>query len=177
MTTEATTQKSTARSKRRGVVLLGLALGATLSAAVALAATAPRAAAAFTQKIVFSSNRTTGSGVDNPTGDYEVFKMNPDGTGVRQLTFNQVDEEYPTLSPNGKKIAYKSEGIQTTNPEGDEEVYTMNALDGSGKKNLSNNGGSVRDYYGDFSPDSTKVSYRSEGIQTSNPEGDVEVYR
>jgi hypothetical protein len=25
--------------------------------------------------------------VDNPTGDYEVFTIKPDGTGLRQLTF------------------------------------------------------------------------------------------
>src|SRR5215203_1687664 len=143
MTTEATTQKSTARSKRRGVVLLGLALGATLSAAVALAATAPRAEAAFTQKIVFSSNRTTGTGVDNPTGDYEIFKMNPDGTALRQLTFNQVDDSGPIFSPDGKKFAYVSEGIQISNPEGDQEIYAMNTSDGRGKENLSDNGSDV----------------------------------
>ena len=32
-------------------------------------------------KLVFSSDRTTGTGVDNPTGDQELFVMNQDGTG------------------------------------------------------------------------------------------------
>lgn len=48
VTTEATTLKSEARSKRKSVVLLSLALGAALSATVALAGTARQAEAAFT---------------------------------------------------------------------------------------------------------------------------------
>ena len=36
-------------------------------------------------KIVLQSNRTTGTGVHNRTGDDEIFTMSPDGTGVTQL--------------------------------------------------------------------------------------------
>ena len=32
--------------------------------------------------IVFASTRTTGPGVNNPTGDLEIFTMNPDGSGL-----------------------------------------------------------------------------------------------
>ncbi|MBA2713912.1 MAG: hypothetical protein H0U55_10235 [Rubrobacteraceae bacterium] len=67
-------------------MLLLLALGAILAALVA--GTAQQAEAAFTEKIVFVSTRTTGTGVDNPTGDYEIFKMNPDGTG-HQAAYHQ----------------------------------------------------------------------------------------
>lgn len=45
----------------------------------------------------------------------------------------------PTLSPDGKKIAYESIGAQSSNPEGDSQIYLMNALDGSKQKNLTNN--------------------------------------
>ena len=113
--------------------------------------------------MVFTSNRATGTGVDNPTGDYEIFSMNPDGSGVKQLTFNSVNDYEPTLSADGAKVAYQSEGIQSSNQEGDAEVYVMNASDGTGKRNLSNNGLGVEDYAPVFSPDGTKVAYQSHG--------------
>ena len=113
---------------------------------VALAGTARHAEAASSEKIVFSSNRTTGTGVNNPTGDYEVFRMNADGTGVRQITTNKVDDFGPVLSPDKTKVAYNSYGMQTSNPEGDREIYSMNTVDGTGKKNLTHNGLGVQDF-------------------------------
>jgi Tol biopolymer transport system component len=161
--------------KRRSAAIASLVLGATLAGVVALAGPAQQAEAAFTEKVVFSSNRTTG--VDNPTGDLEIFKMNPDGTGVRQLTFNKAEDFAPILSPDGSRITYETEGRQISNPEGDWEVYVMNASDGKGKKNLSDNGADVYDYYPDFSPGSKRIAYQSYGVQGSNKEGDYEVYR
>jgi Tol biopolymer transport system component len=73
--------------------------------------------------------------------------MNPDGTGVRQLTFNDVDDAEPVLSPDDRNVAYMSRGDRTSNPQGDYDVYGMKALDGTGKKNLSKNKAS------DYSPD------------------------
>jgi Tol biopolymer transport system component len=177
MATEVWTQEIQVHSKRRNVVLLGLALGAALASVVSSGSVAHRAEAASTEKFVFESNRTTGTGVDNPTGDYEIFKMNTDGLSVTQLTYNTANDLEPRLSPDGTKIAYRSEGIQTSNPEGDSDIYVMNALDGSGKKNLSNNGLDVDDYVPAFSPDGKKIAYTSQGKQTSNPEGDFDVYR
>jgi Tol biopolymer transport system component len=162
---------------RRSAVLLSLALGTALSAMVGLAGTAPQAEAAFTEKIVFISNRATGTGVDNPTGDYEIFSMNPDGSGVKQLTFNDVNDSNPDFAPDGQKIAYQSWGVQSSNPEGDVDIYRINALDGSGKRNLTNNGLYVEDTSATFSPDGAKVLYESYGAQTSNLEGDAEIYR
>ena len=173
VTTEVST-RTDGRPKR--AVLTSLVLGAVLTAVVALVAGTPRQAeAAFTDKIVFLSARTTGKGVNNPTGDLEVFSMNPNGTSLKQLTFNDTVEYLPTLSPDGRKITYVSYGVQASNPEGDTEVYVMN-VDGSGQKNLSNNGANLSEWAPAFSPDGQKVAYQSGGVQTSNPEGDGEVY-
>ena len=184
MITEATTLRSGTEGKARSVVLVSLALGAVLAALVAMmAAPAREAEATFpgtNGKIVFISQRTTGTGVDNPTGDSEIFTIGPDGTGLKQLTNNTKDDREPNFSPDGQKIAYTSQGDQTSNPGGDTEVYLMNAADGSGQMNLSNNGDGVTDY---GQPDllsrrprrSPTTSART--IQTSNPEGDSEIYR
>jgi Tol biopolymer transport system component len=177
MTSQTTTQRIGAGAGKRSR-LLALALGAVLAAQVAMIPVTEREAqAALTEKIFFDSNRTTGLGVNNPTGDYEIFKMNPDGTGVKQLTTNKVDDYQASLSPGGKKVTYVSYGKQTTNPQGDEDVYAMSALDGSSKKNLSNTRADVSDDHPVFSPDGKMVVYESKGTQISNPEGDEEVYR
>jgi Tol biopolymer transport system component len=75
-----------------------------------------------------------------------------DGKGKKNLSNNassgiNVVDDSPVFSPNGTRIAYRSEGIQTLNPEGDWEIFRMNSLDGTVKKNLSNNGLDVFDYY------------------------------
>ena len=143
MITEATTLRSGTEGKARSVVLVSLALGAVLAALVAMMAAPVREAEATfpgtNGKIVFISQRTTGTGVDNPTGDSEIFTIGPDGTGLKQLTNNTKDDREPNFSPDGQKIAYTSQGDQTSNPGGDTEVYLMNAADGSGQMNLSNN--------------------------------------
>jgi Tol biopolymer transport system component len=95
-------------------------------AALVLAGTKP-AEAAFpgkNGKIVFSSLRTTGDGVDNPTGDYEIFTMNPGGTGVTQLTRNTAYDYQPAFSADGTKMAFFSD-----RDEQQGEIYVMTAVD------------------------------------------------
>ena len=139
MTTQSTTKSTETGGKARKSVLLALVLGAVLAALVTLVGMAQQADAAFTEKVVFASHRTTGTGVNNPTGDSEIFKMNPDGTGVKQLTTNKVTDFGPVLSPDKTRVAYNSLSIQTSNPEGEYEVYRMSVLDGTGQTNLTDN--------------------------------------
>jgi Tol biopolymer transport system component len=176
MAAQTTTQAIGRRGKRRSVALVSLALGAALAGVVAMGGTARQADAVFAEKVVFVSDRTTGVGGNNPTGDKEIFRMNLDGTGVRQLTFNKVDDFGPILSPDGTRVVYASHGVQPSNPEGDWEVYAMNASDGKGKKNLSNNRADVEDYDPVFSPGGKRIAYTTYGKQDSNSEGDPEVY-
>jgi hypothetical protein len=103
--------------KTKKALLMSLAVGMTMAALVALVgSTAHQAEAAFPDKIVFASNRVAGKGVDNPTGDREIFLMSPNGTGVRQLTSNAEHDGEPVLSPDGTKIAYMSRGIRPPTP-------------------------------------------------------------
>jgi Tol biopolymer transport system component len=100
-----------------------------------------------------------------------------DHGGAPGRTRPGVDDSVPIFSADSQEIAYQSSGAQTSNPEGDDEVYVMNALDGTGQTNLSNTGGGINDVGPVFSPDGQKIAYLSRGVQTSNPEGDYEIYR
>jgi Tol biopolymer transport system component len=102
------------------------------------------------KKIAFTSDRTTGPGVDNPTGDEEIFAMNRDGTGLKQLTFNKASDEYPAYSPDGKHIAF------STNRDGNLEVYSMKA-DGSNPTNLTND--PANDFESAYSPDGGRIAF------------------
>src|SRR5687768_16254329 len=77
---------------RELAVIVAVALAAGV---LALLGASQKAEAAFpgnNGKIAFVSDRTTGLGVSNPTGDNEIFTMNPDGTGILQATFNTADD-------------------------------------------------------------------------------------
>ena len=41
-------------------------------------------------------------------GDPEIFVMNADGSGVRQLTHNTIWDEGPAWAPDGTKLAFSS---------------------------------------------------------------------
>lgn len=147
---------------RAFIVLAAVALATILL--ILIVATKP-AEAAFpgrNGKIVFESNRTTGAGVDNPTGDVEIFTMNPDGTGLTQLTFNTANDTMPVWSGNGKKIAFRS------SRDNDDEIYTMNA-DGSAQTRRTTN--SIFDTSPAYSPAGKQIVF------TSQRDGNAEIYR
>lgn len=108
--------------------------------------------------------------------------MNLDASDQTNLTNNGSGGDvydyayYAQFSPDGQRIVYVSGGVQTSNPEGDEELYSMNVSDGSGKKNLTNNGTGVDEIFSVFSPDGQKILYLSRGVQATNPEGENDYY-
>jgi TolB protein len=101
---------------------------------VSLGGLAQEASAAYegaNGKIAFESDRTRGKGVNNPTGDSEIFVMKPDGSGVTQLTDNTAEDFDPTFSADGEVVLF------STNRDGNQEIYVMNA-DGSKQANRTN---------------------------------------
>jgi TolB protein len=147
-------------------MLLTLALGAALAALVALATVGvDRAEAAFpgaNGKIVFSSNKVTAT---NPTGDFEIFTMNPDGSQLTQLTDNTgSDERYPAWSPDGKQIAFMRSPEGVFNPD----IYVMSS-DGSNQLRLTYSPGV--DTSPVWSPDGQQIAFES------YRDGNYEIYK
>ena len=157
------TQTTTTNHFVRALVLL-LAL---VLAAGTLSQGAGPAKAAYpgaNGKIAFESERTTGRGVDNPTGDSEIFIMNPDGTGVRQLTKNTSDDFDPSYSAPGGHILFSTNrDVVTTGSN--IEIYVMDS-DGTDQIRLTNN--TVTDITPTIAPDG--FSWAHERIQNGNRE-------
>jgi TolB protein len=96
------------------------------------------------KKILFESDRT---------GNSELYTMNVDGTDLKQLTFNDANDDSPTFSPDGKRIAFTS--LRESN---DAEIFIMDA-DGKNAKRLTSTPGD--DSHPKFSPDGQRIIFNS----------------
>src|SRR4051794_36400057 len=104
--------------------------------------------------IAFYSKRT---GPDNPIvpalgrADQEIFVMNANGTGLRQVTRNTVDDGGPAWSPEGDRLVvhrWLDDGSQA-------DLITMR-VNGTGERNLTNSPDTL-DRYGVWSPDGREI--------------------
>jgi TolB protein len=104
----------------------------------------------------------TGRSVLGPgTGD--IYTIRVDGTDLRQLTDNGLDE-YPAWSPDGQTIAFD----RLTETSG--EIYTVNAEGGELRK-LTDPPESFWDSEPSWSPDGTKIAFaRTSGKRPNRPD-------
>jgi Tol biopolymer transport system component len=95
--------------------------------------------------IAFASNRDYKNiSPDIYNNPYDIYTMNPDGTGQTRLTNTGADS--PAFSKDHSKIAYVNEK--------DVQVYVMNA-DGTNQHQITTAGG----YFPAFSPDGSKITF------------------
>src|SRR6266581_4025014 len=101
-------------------------------------------------------------------GDFELYAMNLDGSGVTKLTDNNAND-YPGRGaawsrPDGTRILFTSDRGGT----GEQNIYVMNA-DGTGVMQLTPNDG-FNDVGPSWSPDATHIVFES------NRAGDEQIF-
>jgi TolB protein len=63
----------------------------------------------------------------------EIYLMNADGTNVRRITHNTTGENFPALSPDGKRIVFESNRLRKeSDPVNWVSLFVMN-VDGTGE--------------------------------------------
>ena len=95
-------------------------------------------------------------------GNGEVYAMNADSSGPRNLTQDPAKDVRPAWSPDGRSIAFVSSRDRQS------EIYVMNA-DGSGKRNLTRDPAS--DDYPTWSPDGRRIAFLRGRLHSTNPGG------
>jgi Tol biopolymer transport system component len=132
--------------KRISVLLLASAFGAV-------------AAFGSSGKIVFV-------GGDTQSGNFQLFTINPNGTGKVQITnlpANNFESLLPNISPDGQRVAFCFGGSDTNgNPHAD--LYAVN-IDGSGLTQLTKDGLSC---FPHWSPDGTRIIFAHVAINVNN---------
>jgi Tol biopolymer transport system component len=92
--------------------------------------------------IYFQSNRE---------GNWEIYRMDPDGGRQIRLTYNSADDRQPAIASDGR-VAFQSRR------DGNWEIYIMN-WDGSGERRLTN---SIWDEVSpSWSPGGDRIAYQT----------------
>jgi Tol biopolymer transport system component len=98
-------------------------------------------------RLAFESN-LSGSGT-------QIYVMDADGRGLRQLTDQPTDSREPVWSPNGRQLAYT---FDVSFSDQDNEIYVLN-LDSNQTRNLTQN--PANDYNPRWSPDGRQIVFLS----------------
>jgi Tol biopolymer transport system component len=154
-------------------VVTGLALvGALIAGFAALVALAgpllAQTSSSDPGRIVFSSDRNATSGNSS-----DLYTMKPDGTDVQRLTNRLGYEWWPSISHDGKKVAFMGNA-----PSGYHDIYTVDAAEEADESQVTNvtknatNDNGIYEEYPSWSPEGKVVfqGYLYDANNTGNYE-------
>ncbi len=108
-------------------------------------------------RIAFTSSRD---------GDREIYVMDADGGGPRNLTFHEAWDEAPAWSPDGERIAFVSDRNGEVEEFGglrfNTDIFVMNA-DGIGVEQVTSDPLSRSAIEPAWSPDGSSIAFRKDG--------------
>jgi dipeptidyl aminopeptidase/acylaminoacyl peptidase len=102
------------------------------------------------------------SSIEENKGNRELFTVNVDGTGKKQLTATARSEQNAAWLQNGREIAFLS------GESGSSQLWIMN-IDGTNRRRISNYGSGINSFI--FSPDEKNILFISDincGKRTSD---------
>jgi TolB protein len=114
---------------------------------------------ALVEKVAFTTTR------DNPTfvpiqNAGEIYMMNPDGSEPQRITENEVQDSFPVLSPDGKKIVFDSNRLRTeSEPINMVDLFVM-ASDGTEQTHLT------RGSSASWAPDGKSITFHASASGT-----------
>jgi TolB protein len=110
-------------------------------------------------KLAFDSDRYDPDNSGEPSdisGINDIFKMNPDGTGLVKLTDSKTFDADSAWSPDGKKIVFDSD---RRNHQGRQEIFVMDS-DGTNARRLTTlPSDAMFDLAPRFSPDGRRIVF------------------
>ena len=95
----------------------------------------PRSKDASTWGAHISPDGSKAAFVSKRTSNWELYVINTDGTGIRNISNSNEDEDSPSWSPDSKRIVYSAD------KGGKSNIYIINA-DGSNKRKITDSGSS-----------------------------------
>jgi Tol biopolymer transport system component len=92
--------------------------------------------------------------------DGQIYAVNPDGGGLRQLTHTGQDHiaDFPSWSPGGRRILFSRYRADKPFGENDGRIWVMNA-DGTGKAPVGQDQDGFRDYNPKYTPDASFIVF------------------
>ena len=93
------------------------------------------------EKVIFATN---------PDGDYDIYTINPNGSGQKKIFDTTADERFPVVSNSGTKLIFRQKEA------GDNELYIANA-DGTSLQKLTDLPDFI--FTASFSPDDSQILF------------------